>query len=66
MLDDLLPHGLREIHMSGGKWADSEMMHQPESMGMGASIQNEWGIWQADGEIIRQVRDIVDKSVSSA
>ncbi|KAI9444532.1 copper homeostasis CutC domain-containing protein [Lactarius indigo] len=66
VLDDLLPYGLREIHMSGGRWTESEMVHRPEGMGMGASIQNDWGIWLADGNAIREVRNIADNSVSSA
>ena len=66
VLDNLLPHGLKEVHMSGGRWAESEMIHRPEGMGMGASVQSDWGIWLTDGNAVREVRSIADSSVSSA
>ncbi|KAH9070703.1 copper homeostasis CutC domain-containing protein [Lactarius deliciosus] len=66
VLDDLLPYGLREVHMSGGRWTESEMIHRSEGMGMGASVENDWGIWLTDGVAIREVRSIVDNSVSLA
>ncbi|KAI9438441.1 copper homeostasis CutC domain-containing protein [Lactarius psammicola] len=64
VLDNLLPYGLREVHMSGGRWTESEMVHQPEGMGMGASVQNDWGIWLTDGNTVREVRGIADNSVN--
>jgi copper homeostasis protein len=66
VLDSLLPYGLKEIHMSGGRWSESEMVYRTEGMGMGASVQREWGIWQTDGNSVREVRSIADSSVSSA
>ncbi len=66
MLDNLLPYGLREVHMSGGRWTESEMTHRSEGMGMGASVQNDWSIWLTDGNAIREVKSIVDNSASSA
>jgi len=51
----LLSHGLKEIHLSGGKWMDGRSAYRPEGMGMG-----EWSIWGTDEEEIRQVRDFVD------
>lgn len=66
VLDSLLPYGLREIHMSGGRWTESEMVHRSQGMGMGASVQNEWGIWLTNGSSVREVRSIADSSVSSA
>ncbi|KAH9059124.1 copper homeostasis CutC domain-containing protein [Lactarius vividus] len=65
VLDDLLPYGLKEVHMSGGRWTESEMIHRSEGMGMGASAQNDWGIWLTDGKVIREMRSIVDNSASS-
>ncbi|KAH8993937.1 copper homeostasis CutC domain-containing protein [Lactarius akahatsu] len=53
VLDDLLPYGLREVHMSGGRWIET-------------SVENDWGIWLTDGVAIREVRSIVDNSVSLA
>lgn len=51
----LLSHGLREIHLSGGKWVDGCSAYRPDGMGMG-----EWSIWRTDEEAIRKVRDFVD------
>ncbi|KAF8258581.1 copper homeostasis CutC domain-containing protein [Lactarius quietus] len=65
VLDSLLPYGLREVHMSGGRWTSSEMVHRPECMGMGTSVQTEWGIWLTDGDTVREVRSIADGFVSS-
>lgn len=54
----LLPHGLKEIHLSGGKWVDGPSAYRPDEMGMG-----EWSTWRTDEEAIRKVRDFVDRSV---
>ena len=51
----LLSHGLKEIHLSGGKWVDGCSAYRPDGMGMG-----EWSIWRTDEEAIRKVRDFVD------
>jgi copper homeostasis protein CutC len=66
VLDSLLPYGLKEIHMSGGRWSESEMVYRSEGMGMGASVQREWGIWQTDGNSVREVRSIADSSVQGS
>jgi copper homeostasis protein len=66
VLDGLLPSGLKEIHMSGGRWTESEMVHRSEGMGMGTSVQREWGIWLTDSNSVREVRSIADSSVNSA
>lgn len=52
----LLSHGLKEIHLSGGKWVDGCSAYRPDGMGMG-----EWSIWRTDEEAIRKVRDFVDR-----
>jgi copper homeostasis protein len=64
VLDNLLSYGLGEVHMSGGRWTESEMIHRPEGMGMGATIPCEWGIWLTDANAIREVRAIADSYVS--
>lgn len=61
VLDYLLPFGLKEIHMSGGRWAESQMAHRPKGMGMGASVENEWDIWLTDGNNVREVARTVEK-----
>jgi copper homeostasis protein len=66
VLDNLLPHGLKEVHLSGGKWAEGRMIHRPVGMGMGASEENEWKIWLTDRETIREVRNVVDNSATPA
>ena len=60
VMDNLLGDGLSEVHLSGGRWTESEMVYRAEGMGMGASVQNEWGIWRTDGNSIREVRSIAD------
>lgn len=56
ILDQLLPHGLKEVHLSGGRWVDGEMVYRPGGMGMGASTETEWRVWVTDGDVIRAVR----------
>lgn len=65
VLDNLLPYGLKEVHLSGGKWVDGRMVHRPVGMGMGASEETEWAVWLTDGDKIREVRNVAD-SASSA
>lgn len=65
VLDNLLPYGLKEVHLSGGKWVDGRMVHRPVGMGMGASEETEWTVWLTDGDKIREVRNVAD-SASSA
>ncbi|KAI0253268.1 copper homeostasis CutC domain-containing protein [Lactifluus subvellereus] len=66
VLDHLLPYGLKEIHLSGGRWVDGGMVHRPDGMGMGTSAEGQWGVWQTDSNAIREVRRIADDSASSA
>ncbi|KAG5637647.1 hypothetical protein H0H81_003724 [Sphagnurus paluster] len=60
VLDTLLPLGLREIHLSGGKWKEGAMEFRREGMGMGTGGKGEWGVWMTDEEIMHEVRVIVD------
>lgn len=65
VMDNLLGDGLCEVHLSGGRWNESEMIYRAEGMGMGGSVQNEWGIWRTDGNSIREVRSIADAYLSA-
>lgn len=60
ILDPLLPLGLRELHLSGAGWVESDMIHRREGMGMGVGGIGEWGIWTTSEQRIREVRDIAD------
>jgi len=51
---------LKEIHLSGGKWVEGQMVHRPVGMGMGANEEKEWKVWLTDGDTIREVRSVVD------
>lgn len=61
ILDALLPHGLEEVHLSGGRWIEGNMMHRPSDMGMGVSREVEWSIWRTVEGSVREVRRICDK-----
>jgi copper homeostasis protein len=60
LLSALRQHGLSEVHMSGGRWIDSEMQHRKEGMGMGVGGDGEWGIWRTEEQAVRAVRDALD------
>jgi copper homeostasis protein len=60
VLENLLPYGLKELHLSGGKWVEGQMGHRPVGMGMGASEEKEWKVWLTDGDTIREVRTVAD------
>lgn len=60
LLKSLVPLGLREIHLSGGKWVAGGMQFKRSGMGMGANEEREWDIWRTDREDIRKVRQIAD------
>jgi copper homeostasis protein len=66
VLDRLLPYELKGVHLSGGRWVEGGMVHRPEGMGMGVSAESQWGVWQTDGNAIREVRRIADAPASSA
>jgi copper homeostasis protein len=61
VLENLLPYGLKEIHLSGGKWVEGQMAHRPVGMDMSASEENEWKVWLTDGDTIREVRSVADR-----
>ena len=62
LLQELLPCGLREVHLSGGGWIASEMEFRREGMGMGIGGDGEWGIWRTDEDRVRDVRRQVDQA----
>ncbi|KAI0720042.1 copper homeostasis CutC domain-containing protein [Cerioporus squamosus] len=62
LLRELLPCGLREVHLSGGGWVPSEMEFRREGFGMGVGGDGEWGIWRTDEEKIREVTRLVDNA----
>ena len=62
VLESLLPRGLCEIHLSGGKWVESEMEFRRAGMGMGSGGEGDWGIWVTQEDEIRGVREAVDES----
>ncbi|KAI1793089.1 copper homeostasis CutC domain-containing protein [Ganoderma leucocontextum] len=60
LLEELLPCGLREVHLSGGAWVASEMEFRRSGLGMGVGGDGEWGIWRTSEERIKEVRAIAD------
>ncbi|KAJ3763400.1 copper homeostasis CutC domain-containing protein [Lentinula raphanica] len=57
----LAPLGLSEIHLSGGRWTEGGMIfHGREGMGMGIGAEGDWGIWQTDEGVIREVRALLE------
>lgn len=56
----LLPHGLREVHMSGGHWVDGASIWRRDGMGMGVGGAGEWGIWRTRVSAVRAVKEIID------
>ena len=60
LLRELLPCGLREVHLSGGGWIPSEMAFRREGMGMGVGGDGEWGVWRTNQERIHDVRGLAD------
>ncbi len=63
ILSALLPHGLKEIHLSAGSWIPSAMRFRKKDMGMGVGGAGEWGIWRTSQSVVRSVREIVDEAV---
>lgn len=60
LLEELLPCGLREVHLSGGGWVASEMGFRRPGLGMGIGGDGEWGVWRTSEERIREVRTLAD------
>ena len=54
----LLPLGLRQIHMSGGRWIPGEACYRKDGMGMGVG-EGEWAVWRTSEERVREVVEII-------
>ncbi|CAA7264804.1 unnamed protein product [Cyclocybe aegerita] len=60
LLRDLLPLGVREIHLSGGEWKPGSMVFKKKGMGMGANQDTEWAVWRTQEDSVRHTRDVAD------
>jgi copper homeostasis protein len=60
LCEALLPHGLREVHMSGGHWIDGASNWRRAGMGMDIGGTGEWGIWRTRESAVHAVREILD------
>ena len=60
VLPTLLPLGLREIHLSGGKWTPGGMAFHRDGMRMGGGDDGEWGVWRTQELEVRKVREMAD------
>ncbi|KAF6766723.1 copper homeostasis protein cutC [Ephemerocybe angulata] len=60
IVQQLLPRGLREIHLSGGRWNNSAMQFKREGMGFGASVEREWAVWATSKKEVYRVREAAD------
>lgn len=65
VLSTLLPHGLKEVHLSAGAWIPSAMRFRRADMGMGVGGAGEWGIWRTRETIVHAVRTAVDDAVGT-
>ncbi|KZT73324.1 hypothetical protein DAEQUDRAFT_684282 [Daedalea quercina L-15889] len=61
VLQELLPLGLRQIHMSGGRWLPGEAQYRRAGMGMGVG-DGEWAVWRTSEERVREVAQIISES----
>jgi copper homeostasis protein len=60
ILTELSPHGLRELHMSGGEWKAGGMIWKRRGMGMGVVPSREWDLWRSSTDRIQNVRKALD------
>lgn len=60
ILVKLLPEGVREFHMSGGKWKSGRTAHRPQALGFGATPEHEWDVWETDYHAVKEVRTIIN------
>ena len=58
VLEALLPLGLRQVHMSGGRWVPSEARYRKDGMGMGVG-DGEWAVWRTSEERVKEVVEII-------
>jgi copper homeostasis protein len=64
----LLRVGLKEIHLSAGRFVESEMQYRKrvgredtEAIGMG---MGDWKVWKTDEDMVRQMRAIIDRAAA--
>ena len=60
LIKTLLPLGLKEIHMSGGKWIPNGMTFKNYGMGMGSDNDTEWCVYRTQEGEIRKAKDIAN------
>jgi len=64
LVKELLPLGLREVHMSGGSWMPGQMQYRRRDMGMGVGEDHEWDIWRTEESVVRAVRQAIDTEIA--
>lgn len=57
-MNQLLPLGLKEVHLSGGQWIPGDMVFKRAGMGMGIDQDTEWKVWRTQKDEIRKARDV--------
>lgn len=66
----LFPLGLREVHLSGGRWVPSNMTFRRDDMGMSSGgKETEWSVWRTEQQEVQLVREISEslwKNVSNS
>ncbi|KAI0033959.1 copper homeostasis CutC domain-containing protein [Vararia minispora EC-137] len=62
VLSALLPFGLREVHLSGGRWMPGRTAHRIEGMGMGAGDGHDWDVWRTTAGTVRAIRRALDET----
>lgn len=60
VLTRLLPSGLKEIHLSGGRWVANGMGFKRPNMGLGLGGESDWGVWRTQTDRVKEVRRMVD------
>jgi len=70
LLAILLRVGLKEIHLSAGRFVESEMQYRKragredvDAIGMG---MGEWKMWTTDEHVVRQMRGILDRAAAAS
>ena len=70
LLAILLRVGLKEIHLSAGRFVESEMQYRRrtgrEDVGAVGMGMGEWEAWQTDEHVVRQMRGILDRAVAAS
>jgi len=61
LLRTFLPLNLREVHLSGGRWMQSEMTFKRSGLDLGAGKDGEMAAWRTEEQEVRLVRDIADE-----